>query len=82
MADLRSDSRRELRTAGANVDFHALDALSGARLDVLPHTVKILLENLLRRSGGRDVSDEDVSALASWPAEAPAPAWPSCRRAC
>jgi aconitate hydratase A / 2-methylisocitrate dehydratase len=71
MADLRSDSRRELRTAGGNVDFHALDALSGARLDVLPHTVKILLENLLRRSGGRDVSDEDVSALASWPAEAP-----------
>ena len=55
MTDLRSDSRRELRTAGGNVDFHALDALSGARLDLLPHTVKILLENLLRRSGGRDV---------------------------
>ena len=33
----------------------------------LPHTVKILLENLLRRTGSRDVSDEDVRALASWP---------------
>jgi aconitate hydratase len=38
----------------------------------LPHTVKILLENLLRRAGTRDVSDEDVEALASWPT-----GWPS-----
>jgi len=37
----------------------------------LPHTVKILLENLLRRAGTRDVSDEDVRALARWPAPAP-----------
>jgi len=36
----------------------------------LPHTVKILLENLLRRAGSRDVSDEDVRALAAWPAPA------------
>jgi len=33
----------------------------------LPHTVKILLENLLRRAGSRDVTDEDVRALAAWP---------------
>jgi aconitate hydratase len=33
----------------------------------LPHTVKILLENLLRRAGGEDVSDDDVRALAKWP---------------
>jgi aconitate hydratase len=33
----------------------------------LPHTVKILLENLLRRAGTRDVSDDDVRALAEWP---------------
>jgi aconitate hydratase len=37
----------------------------------LPHTVKILLENLLRRAGTRDVTDEDVRALAGWP-DAPA----------
>ena len=35
--------------------------------DPLPHTVKILLENLLRRTGTRDVADEDVRALAAWP---------------
>jgi aconitate hydratase len=33
----------------------------------LPLTVTILLENLLRRAGSRDVSDADVVALASWP---------------
>ena len=37
------------------------------RVSSLPHTVKILLENLLRRAGSRDVSEDDVRALASWP---------------
>ncbi|MDP9243077.1 MAG: aconitate hydratase AcnA [Actinomycetota bacterium] len=37
----------------------------------LPHTVKVLLENLLRRAGTRDVSDDDVRALAGWPSAAP-----------
>jgi aconitate hydratase len=41
------------------------------RLETLPRTVKILLENLLRRAGTRDVSDDDVMALASWPQAAP-----------
>ncbi|MCA1838950.1 MAG: aconitate hydratase AcnA [Actinomycetota bacterium] len=40
-------------------------------LDLLPHTVKILLENLLRRAGGRDVSEADVRSLATWPAADP-----------
>jgi aconitate hydratase len=40
-------------------------------VDRLPHTVKILLEDLLRRAGTRDVSDDDVAALASWPVPAP-----------
>ncbi|MGZ4131663.1 MAG: aconitate hydratase AcnA [Actinomycetota bacterium] len=36
----------------------------------LPHTVKILLENLLRRAGSRDVDDDDVRSLAAWPGSA------------
>ncbi|MGZ4124522.1 MAG: aconitate hydratase AcnA [Actinomycetota bacterium] len=40
-------------------------------IERLPHTVTILLENLLRRAGTRDVGDEDVAALASWPDPAP-----------
>ena len=32
--------------------------------------MRILLENLLRRAGTRDVSDDDVRALAAWPGKA------------
>ncbi|MEH0862178.1 MULTISPECIES: aconitate hydratase AcnA [unclassified Halobacteriovorax] len=36
-------------------------------LNKLPHTVKILLENIARRVDGKDVKDSDVEALATWP---------------
>lgn len=39
----------------------------GVDVTRLPHTVKILLENIARRVGGRDVSEADVAALANWP---------------
>lgn len=61
--------------AGANSDSTNLQYVSLAKLgkkmgvDVtrLPHTVKILLENIARRVGGRDVTEADVAALANWP---------------
>ncbi|MGH2527902.1 MAG: aconitate hydratase AcnA [Actinomycetota bacterium] len=63
-----------LETAVGPVEIYRLDWLAehGAG-DVarLPHTVKILLENLLRRADGRDVTEEDVSALSIWPGPAP-----------
>ncbi|QDT31698.1 aconitate hydratase AcnA [Thalassoglobus polymorphus] len=40
---------------------------TGADVARLPHTVKILLENLARRVDGRDVSQADVESLANWP---------------
>ena len=40
---------------------------SGGDPDLLPHTVKILLENLLRRSGTPDVPDSEVLTLLRWP---------------
>jgi aconitate hydratase len=58
-----------LETADGPLEVFRLDTLDG--VGRLPHTVKILLENLLRRAGTRDVSEEDVRALASWPAERP-----------
>jgi aconitate hydratase A / 2-methylisocitrate dehydratase len=62
-------ARGRLETRDGPVELYRLAAV--ADLDRLPHTVKILLENLLRRAGTRDVSPEDVRALASWPREAP-----------
>ncbi|NRF71277.1 aconitate hydratase AcnA [Aquincola sp. S2] len=44
-----------------------LASRTGADVASLPHTVKILLENIARRAGGRDVSHADVAALARWP---------------
>jgi aconitate hydratase len=59
-------ARGRLETAGGPLDIYRLSSL-GIEPDRLPHTIKILLENLLRRAGTRDVSDDDVRALAGWP---------------
>ena len=66
-------ARAGLETAAGPVDIYRLGWLADRGIgDVaaLPHTVRILLENLLRRAGTRDVSDDDVRALASWPGPA------------
>jgi aconitate hydratase len=66
-------ARSRLETAGGAVDLYRLGWLAQQGTgDVarLPHTIKILLENLLRRAGSRDVADHDVTALAAWPGPA------------
>src|SRR5262245_57439981 len=66
-------ARGRLETGAGGVDLYRLAWLAdraGAPVERLPHTVKILLENLLRRTGSRDVDDEDVLALAGWPGPA------------
>src|SRR5947209_18222080 len=70
MATKLPDARTKLDIDAGSVAIHRLPALADAGmadLDRLPHTVKILLENLLRRAGTRDVSEDDVAALAGWP---------------
>ena len=49
------------------VSLHELATQTGIDIGRLPHTVKILLENIARRAGSRDVSDADVVSLAQWP---------------
>ncbi|QEF97817.1 Aconitate hydratase [Stieleria maiorica] len=59
-----------LTTATTTARYVSLTMLAdktGADVTRLPHTVKILLENIARRAGGRDVSPADVEALARWP---------------
>ncbi len=63
-------AREPLATPDGPVDLYRLPWLAEqgiADITRLPHTVKILLENLLRRAGTRDVTDDDVRALAGWP---------------
>lgn len=63
-------TQRRLETSGGSLDYFNLPALgreTGADVSHLPHTVKILLENLLRRSDGGDVTEKDVLSLVRWP---------------
>ena len=61
-------ARSTLSVGGRSLRIHRLDALDRAGLPVarLPYSMKILLENLLRRVDGRVVRAEDVEAVARW----------------
>jgi len=68
-------ARGPLKTADRTFEIFRLDALEAAGAgDVsrLPFSIKILLENLARHEDGRTVTKDDVAALASWNASAPA----------
>ncbi|MCZ6824829.1 MAG: aconitate hydratase AcnA [Gemmatimonadetes bacterium] len=55
-------------------DIRALEREGIGEPDRLPYSIKILLENLLRREDGRIVTAEDVESLATWSARASEPA--------
>src|SRR5919202_690250 len=62
-------ARATLSSDSGTVAYYRLDALAKqglANLDRRPVTVKILLENVLRRLDGRVVTREHVVALANW----------------
>src|SRR6186997_806387 len=70
MATLNSfGTRTELRVGGQSVRIFSLPALEKAGfggVSRLPYSLKILLENLLRREDRRFVDPEDIQALAEW----------------
>jgi aconitate hydratase len=61
-------ARAPLDTGSGSLTIYRLDALAsaGARLDAMPVTVKILLENVLRMAGTPFATEDDVVALAKW----------------
>jgi aconitate hydratase len=67
------DTRREIRVGGQPVDIYSLPALEEAGfpgVSRLPYSMKILLENLLRREDNAFVKTGDIRALAEWSATA------------
>ncbi|GBE15870.1 MAG TPA: aconitate hydratase AcnA [Proteobacteria bacterium] len=63
------DVRKTLKSGDKSYTIYHLGALSGAGVsgvDRLPFSIRVLLENLLRHSGGKFVSREDVLRLAAW----------------
>jgi len=62
-------TRTEIRVGGQPVQIYSLPALEKAGFPGvarLPYSMKILLENLLRREDGAFVKADDIRALAQW----------------
>jgi len=60
---------RTLDINGTKYDYYSLNAAKEAgieNIDRLPFTLKILLENLLRNEDGKQVTKEDIHAIADW----------------
>jgi aconitate hydratase len=66
------DSRATLTSGNRSYTIYRLPALEarGFNLSRLPFSLKILLENLLRREDGVNVSAADICFLANWDAKA------------
>jgi aconitate hydratase len=62
------NSRSSLRVGSKEYEIYRLDALDkqGIKTTHLPYSLRILLENLLRTEDGRNVTKEEVHALAAW----------------
>jgi aconitate hydratase len=68
-------TRTSLEVGGRSFRYYSLPALEAAGfpgVGRLPFSLKILLENLLRREDGRFVKPDDIRALASWDVKASA----------
>jgi len=67
------DTRTEIRVGGQTVQIYSLPALEKAGftgVSRLPYSMKILLENMLRREDDAFVKAADVRAIANWDAKA------------
>ncbi|TAK74097.1 MAG: aconitate hydratase AcnA, partial [Gammaproteobacteria bacterium] len=63
------NTRRQLSIHGTHYDYYSLPALEEAGLkgiSRLPHSLKILLENLLRHEDDHTVKRQDIEAIAAW----------------
>ncbi len=63
------NTRTTLTAGGGSFEIYSLPALEKAGFPGvarLPYSLKILLENVLRREDGRFVDPDDIKALASW----------------
>jgi len=63
-------ARSSLEVGGETFEIYKLDAIKEGHVARLPYSLKILLENLLRHEDGRNVTRDDILALANWDAKA------------
>lgn len=63
-------ARSTLTVDGNNFEIFRLDAIKEGHVEQLPYSLKVLLENLLRHENGRDITRDDILALANWDPQA------------
>ncbi|MDO8534257.1 MAG: hypothetical protein Q7S17_05890, partial [Xanthobacteraceae bacterium] len=66
--------RKTLKVGSKSYDYYSLKVAEQQGLkgiSRLPFSLKVLLENLLRREDGLLVHEADIRALASWQPDAP-----------
>src|SRR6187431_2582684 len=61
-------AKSTLSVGDASYEIFRLDAVEGS--DLLPYSLKILLENLLRTEDGANITADDIRALAGWEPDA------------
>ena len=62
-------TRRSLEVAGKSYDYFSLEAAQAAgigEISKLPYSLKVVLENLIRRENGRTVTVDDIKAMGKW----------------
>ena len=59
-------ARTTLSVGAQRYEILSLSALKGHKVDRLPYSLKILLENLLRFEDGVNVTKSDIEALLGW----------------
>src|SRR5579871_4025494 len=62
-------AKKQLQVAGKTYTYYDLKTVAnqiGLKLDRLPVTLRILLENLVRFEDGKAVKKSDIQALAEW----------------
>ncbi len=63
-----TDFVKHMEIGGKKIKFYDIELLKneGAEIEKLPFSIKILVENLLRKLDGRIVADEDLMKIAKW----------------
>ncbi|MCZ6816056.1 MAG: aconitate hydratase AcnA, partial [Planctomycetota bacterium] len=64
-----------LESKSGSLQFYRLKKLAESgvgEIEKLPFSIRVLLENLLRQTDGRNVREDDVASLANWDAACPA----------
>ncbi len=66
------DARATLTSSGKTFTYYRLDSLASRGIEIsrLPFSLRVLLENLLRREDGVTVCSGDIEFLAKWQAQA------------